>query len=287
MKKIKFKFSFLTELSNYYFESTVHSVVKCVDGEVIEDNLVSEALENTKTRVQRLTDINALSIAHGNTPITDQKSAECRDLLISLRYSIDGLVRARDSKTYADALILFSWIKKERKFFHRIGKARQVALVNRLVSGMQNDPKVQEALEATDLQERIDKAARLCNDIVELHTARSKDNTQDREEREIIRAECYERLTTLTSALAIKANMEGPDQKKYRAICKTVEEAFKLAHAGHKARITRGAQAGDAPEDDLNEGNINDTTHSNENEPEVIETTDSNVEPDSSGIGNE
>lgn len=286
MKNFRFKFSFVNELSNYDFESVAHSVVERVKGEEIEDPLLLTVLKDTQDRVGRLKDNRAKSIAHENTLLTDKKSAECRDQLISLRLSIDALKRASDPETKDDALILSSWIKRERRFFHRLGKARQIAVVNRLISGIESNPMVPQALEATGLTNRIEKAKNLCDEIVALSKSRARDKIEAKDERDIIRTECYDSLISLTSALAIKANVEDQDRKMYYGICKMVDEVFRLAHANHKARITKGANSGDSSENGSDEG-IEDASYSNENEPDVIETTDSNVEPDESGMGNE
>lgn len=270
MAKLKFKPSFLMELTNEEFHGATRDILKLISEKGIEDVHVLTILENANKLMPELVNAVNSSRFHENTAIIHKLTNERRELLKSLSKSIEANELAETDELRIAARILFLWIRKEKKNFRSTKIALQSAMIQRLQAEINKNEKILEALQTSSLLARFEKIVELSN-LIDQKVVQRTDEVNEASVRTFpIKVELYEIISLLLITIAGLANLKNStDRLFYQTIGKSIQSTLTAANAALSYRKTVNAKKKNDDVDDDIEMNDEVTTE---------KTTDSSME---------
>lgn len=245
-----FKVGFVNHLKNEEFSNLYKGVIRLLDNVEFENEHLISVFENAKNQAVNIKYIANVTSEHPLTKTLKEAAKTRCEHLVSLRHYADASCKAIDLNIVSAGKKVSFWLKFHRRSFSYPGVLSQTHLVHNLVTLMDEQEGVEEALEIIGCKVLFNTIVEETERIAAIHTQREVEIARRKKKVGQKRSDIYGDLRILFTTLENFANMPSAKREMYQRLCLDLVGLIGRYKAVLNSRLTvkRGSGAGEEPD---------------------------------------
>lgn len=246
MIKKYFKRKFISSFRFDEYYALFKAFLRRAQGAAIEEPSVLNIIGNVEKHVDALDKVVERKRFHDNSKTIEQLTERRHKMLRSVVKISDAMLDAETQEKRDAAIIVVSFVRKERRAFSRSRIMMQNGLVDRFSAEVSDNPEMLAALEAMQMTSLFEEIIEVTNEMTNLMELRDDEKNRLSDLAEERRRLSYVDLSIMMNTFENNANVPGESQSLYHELCTNLRSVLVRSNSAYLLRIGATVEDDDA-----------------------------------------